>query len=58
MRPKRPSDDEWRLAQQAVAKLTTDELRAVGAVKDCDALWPSLLSICFNTGPDRPFALD
>jgi hypothetical protein len=57
-RQSRPTNDQWVLAHQAVAKLTTDELHAIAAVHSCDAFWPGLIDACYKTGLDRPFALD
>lgn len=46
------------VARQGVAKLTLDELRAIGHVRSSDPAWPGLVGHCFNYGPDRPSQTD
>jgi hypothetical protein len=50
--------DTFALAQQGAAKLTTDELRAIGEVRWSRAMWPGLVSYCFKAGLDQPSATD
>lgn len=56
--PPRPTDDQWSLAKQGAGRLTTDELHAIGAIARDLVGWAGLLEFCYNTGLDRPFALD